>query len=105
MARRQDDPAALRESFVSSGTVFAVSGATVASAFVLGGGPLIVFIYGEPYRAADLIIALLATTQAIRLVRLAATTLALAVADTQIALYANIAKFSESCALRPSFAV
>ncbi len=92
MSRLQDDRAALRRIYISSAAVFAACGVSVAAVFILGGGSVIAIIYSEQYRAAEPIIAFLGATQAIRMIRLTATSLLLALADTEVLLYANIAR-------------
>ncbi|HUW61905.1 MAG TPA: oligosaccharide flippase family protein [Candidatus Bathyarchaeia archaeon] len=89
LSRAQEEPRDfLRRHRLCVGT-FSLIAAVYGAVLVIAGQPVVVILYGEPYRAAGVLLGWLAASQAIRLLRLAPSLSAMAKGDTQSLMYAN----------------
>lgn len=83
LSRCRDDRAAFDRHYQFCMEGLAWVGAVVAVPLVLGGGPIMALIFGEPYAEAGAFVGILAVAQAVRACRIGPTVAALAHAETK----------------------
>jgi O-antigen/teichoic acid export membrane protein len=94
LARAQDEPGEFVRRYGICAMAFSLIAAVYGPFLIVAGQPLVVFFYGEPYRAAGVLVAWLAAAQSMRLLRLGPSIAAMAKGDTQCLMYANIFRVS-----------
>lgn len=91
-ARVQDDQVSFERSYRFSVHVLGLVGAILVGGLILAGPRVVVLFYGSQYSNAGYLIALLATMNAIRLIRVPAILAALSKGDSKSPLIANLAR-------------
>jgi len=94
LSRAQEDAEAFLSRYRGCARAFALVAGLYGPLLIVAGEPLIVFFYGEQYRAAGVLVAWLAAAQSIRLLRLGPSLAAAARADTKCLMYANVFRIS-----------
>jgi len=82
LSREQDSPDRFRQYYRLCTVALSVISAAIVIPFVIGGGVLIVRVYGKEYAQASEVIGWLAVAQGVRLLRIGPTLAVLAVGDT-----------------------
>lgn len=91
-SRSKTDPAAFRQTVASSSQVMCLAGGLLAVAFVMAGSWLIAVCYSEKYLIAQQVVPWIGLLCAVRVVRTTPAMMAIALGDTKIALYSNLAR-------------
>ncbi|MBI1849675.1 MAG: oligosaccharide flippase family protein [Planctomycetes bacterium] len=92
LSRAQSTPATFERAYELCALTLSLVGGTLAIPFIVAGGWLMTRLFGADYAAAGLFIGLLASTQALRVIRVAPTLAAMARGDTQNSLVSNLAR-------------
>jgi len=88
----QDDYAELNRRYLFCAQVVALAAAVISIPFILAGGWAVVLLYGHKYANAETFVGWLAAMWALRVVRNAPVTVALAKGDTRNSMYSNMAR-------------
>ena len=94
LARAQDDPVEFVRRYWICSVAFSLIAAVSGAFLIVAGEPLVVLFYGEPYRAAGVLVGWLAAAQSMRVLRLGPSVAAMAKGDTQCLMYANVFRLS-----------
>jgi O-antigen/teichoic acid export membrane protein len=94
LARAQDDPGEFVRRYGICSMAFSLMAAVCGAFLIVAGEPLVVLFYGEPYRAAGVLVGWLAAAQSMRVLRLGPSIAAMAKGDTQCLMYANVFRVS-----------
>jgi len=92
LARWQRDPRQFTKHYRLSTQVLALSGLLIAIPFIVAGGWIMVFVFGQKYAAAGTFVGWLGAMWGVRVFRLAPTQAALALGDSRNSMIANIAR-------------
>ena len=92
MSRSKTDPSAFRQTVASSSQVMCLAGGLVAIAFMFAGSWLIGVCYSEKYLIAQQVVPWIGLLCAVRIARATPAMMAIALGDTKIPLYANLAR-------------
>lgn len=92
LSREHDSPDRFRHYYRLCTVVLSAISTTIAIPLVVGGGVLVVRVYGKEYIQASEVIGWLAAMQAVRLLRVSPTLAAMAVGDTKNMMITNIVR-------------
>lgn len=91
-SKAKEDPIALRHAVASSSQLVCLAGGLLAMLFVLAGSWMIGGLYSEKYLIAQQVVPWIGALCAVRVARCTPSMLAIALGDTKIPLYSNLAR-------------
>lgn len=91
-SRAKEDAVALRRAVASSSQLVCLAGGLLAMLFVLAGSWTIAALYSEKYLLAQQVVPWIGALCAVRVARCTPSMLAIAIGDTKIPLYSNLAR-------------
>jgi O-antigen/teichoic acid export membrane protein len=94
LSQSQNDRTQFQRRYFMAAQTIALASAMITIPFVVAGGPLVTFIYGQKYASAASFIGWLAAMQFLRTMRVAPTMAAMSLGDTENSMYSNIARSS-----------
>lgn len=92
LSRAQSDRPQFERRYAICSQIVALASGLVSIPFVVAGGTMVTLIYGAKYAAAAKFVGWLGAMQFLRTLRVAPTLAAMALGDTENAMYANIAR-------------
>lgn len=92
LSRAQNDRAQFERRYAVCSQLVALASGLISIPFIVAGGSMVTIIYGVKYAAAAKFIGWLGAMQFLRTLRVAPTLAAMALGDTENAMYANIAR-------------
>jgi O-antigen/teichoic acid export membrane protein len=94
LSRAQESRPQFERRYLASAQIVSLMAIVVATGFILAGGRFVTLVYGQRYAAAGIYIGWLSAMWALRILRSAPTTAAMAYGDTRNAMVSNLARSS-----------